>query len=711
MPSNSVDIANLRRTIGNLDQLRSHQFDVVRDLSLLANVEDQEEVLQELVLRALENRTAFNGYESVLDGLVRRVGLYPYLDENLLGTPDKIAYELHRAPTEEEPESALVFHREQADVLRSLLVGNNVVLSAPTSFGKSLIVDALIASGRYRNVLIVVPTIALIDETRRRLSRKFRRDYKVVTHLFQNAGKRNLFVLTQERAIERLPEGIDLLVIDEFYKLSPSQNAEDTRWNLLNQVFYRYVKRKTQFYLLGPSVKGLSAPSTVALRFQTIHTRYQTVVSDIHRLRGGGRDLSPLLNLCRQLNDPTIIFCRSPNRAADVATALVESGIAFPSDLASQAAEWLGENYHPDWHVAKSLQNGIGVHHARIPRAIAQFVVRAFNEDALRYLICTSTLIEGVNTKARNIIILDNTINRAPIDFFTFNNIRGRSGRMGTGHFVGNVFTFYEPPQDDLPLVDVPAFMQTEDTPDSLLVQLDEDDLTPQSRRRVSRIKASNLLSYETIRANNGIEPAKQFAFAKDLAENLLRYAPLLGWRQYPTTLQLQAMCNIFWTFFDGARLARGSVRSARQLAFLVGRLRSKPTAKEMIRSQAAYEGNIDLAVQQVLDFLRLWAGFHFPQLLRVVGRIQQEVLGRRNLRVGDYGFFASQVESLFLDPTMLALEEYGLPLELVRKLERQLIPRGDLDAVLQRLLTIKTEALNLSAFELRLLSDTQQTL
>jgi replicative superfamily II helicase len=40
----------------------------------------------------------------------------------------------------------IVFHRVQAEVYARLMEGENVVLSAPTSFGKSLIIDAVVAS-------------------------------------------------------------------------------------------------------------------------------------------------------------------------------------------------------------------------------------------------------------------------------------------------------------------------------------------------------------------------------------------------------------------------------------------------------------------------------------------------------------------------------------------------------------------------------------
>jgi len=226
------------------------------------------------------------------------------LDSERLGIPDQIAFELHRPRPDGQN---IIFHREQAEVYRSLLAGNSIVLSAPTSFGKSLLVDALVATEQYNNLLIVVPTVALIDETRQRLARKFRDKYKIITHAFQKAGTRNLYVLTQERALERLPSGIDLLVIDEFYKLSPSQNADDIRWNLLNQLFYRYVKRGTQFYMLGPSVRGLSTNITVPLRYQTIHTP----------LSNGGLRSSPRKGKGRRCSFPTYSSLRQAFRTND----------------------------------------------------------------------------------------------------------------------------------------------------------------------------------------------------------------------------------------------------------------------------------------------------------------------------------------------------------------------------------------------------------
>jgi replicative superfamily II helicase len=163
--------------------------------------------------------------------------------------------------------------------------GESYVLSAPTSFGKSLIIDALLASDKFANVVVIVPTIALIDEARRRLSR-FRNRYKIITHPSQQASERNVFVLTQERAIDRSDiQKVDLLVIDEFYKLDIGGGEDSERAAILNHALYKLRKRSRQIYLLGPSIEGI--PDGFGARFNCVFkkTDFNTVVTQVTYIR------------------------------------------------------------------------------------------------------------------------------------------------------------------------------------------------------------------------------------------------------------------------------------------------------------------------------------------------------------------------------------------------------------------------------------------
>ena len=155
----------------------------------------------DLVVRLLDKAQGLaderNGLGPVIGAICRDVGLYPYANVQDLSFRDLLAYAYHMPAGLD----GIVFHRVQTEVYASLLNGENVVLSAPTSFGKSLIIDALIASGKYNIVVLVVPTIALIDETRRRIWGRFQQEFQIVTHRAQvrREGTRVIYVLTQER--------------------------------------------------------------------------------------------------------------------------------------------------------------------------------------------------------------------------------------------------------------------------------------------------------------------------------------------------------------------------------------------------------------------------------------------------------------------------------------------------------------------------------
>src|SRR5205814_165546 len=105
-------------------------------------------------------------------------------------------------------------------------------------------------------------------------------------------------------------------------------------------------------------------------------------------------------------------------------------------------ADWIAENLGQGWYLSDVARFGIGIHHGRIPRALASQFIRLFNAGDLPVLLCTSTLIEGVNTAAKSVLIYDKTINRQDYDFFTFSNIRGRAGRLGQ-HHIGSVYLFH----------------------------------------------------------------------------------------------------------------------------------------------------------------------------------------------------------------------------------------------------------------------------
>ena len=698
-----MSIEELRRILMTRDDIPSHAFEVAQNLCRMTGNGTDPAVLQELVLRALENRDQFGEAEQVVNGLVRTLGLFPYLSAKELSLRDLLAYEYHRPINMEDEE--VVFHRVQSDVYRLLLDGKNVILSAPTSFGKSLIIDAMIATERFKNILIIVPTIALIDETRRRLAR-FRGRYKIITHATQRPAGANVYVLTQERAVdlEQIAD-VEFFVIDEFYKLQPEMDAD--RSLTLNHALYRLLKHGAQFYMLGPNIQGIPDGFPEHFECTFLRTDYATVVSEMYSMPARRNKGEQLVDLCRNLDEPTLIYCASPARANKIVSQLVEAEVTDRQAHLQNAVSWLSREYHKEWQLTKGLEYGIGLHHGRVPRSIAEYIVRTFNDGKLRFLVCTSTLIEGVNTKAKNVVIFDNKIARQKFDYFTFNNIRGRSGRMFQ-HFVGRVYLFDPPPEPELPFVDIPMYTQDESASESLLVQMDQDDLADGAKDRLVPIFEQRVLDVDVIRESVGISPEAQIELANEIWGAIDQYQRILVWQRVPSWDQLAGVCKLIWSFLQERPGRVGGVSSGRQLAYKITQLRRAEKIRVLI-AEELNNGDVipNDAVEGVLEFVRYWASFHFPRYLACVDRVQKWVFQRERKQTGDYGYFGGQVENLFLDPTLLALEEYGIPLQVAEKLEQQLRPDGDLDGVLERVRRLDVNSLDLDRFEAELVRDT----
>ncbi|MGN6367984.1 MAG: DEAD/DEAH box helicase [Phycisphaerae bacterium] len=702
----ALGVEDLRNILRSEKKIVGRQFLILRSISALFN-EGLEHESREMVLRALEHRRAFGELQQILDALTRSVGLFPYADSRNLDFRDSIALEFHRPLNSTEN---FYFHREQGEVYRRLLAGDSVILSAPTSFGKSRLIDAMISLRRFSNIAVIVPTLALIDETRRRLSR-FSSTYKIITHLSQEPAAKNVFVFTAERAIayRKFPK-IDFFVIDEFYKIG-ALDEDTVRTVALNQAFYQLAKDGGQFYLLGPNIEKIPAGLESKYKCMFYPTNFSTVVVEQERVQGQGDEIEQLIALAKTLHDPTLVFCRSPARVNEVARAFLKAGIGGESKRLGAAADWIGRNFHREWVLPQGLMRGIGIHHGRLPRAIAQFVVRSFNSLHLRFLICTSTLIEGVNTKAKNVIIFDNSIAKKQIDFFTFNNIRGRSGRMFE-HFVGKVFLFKEPPQEQLPFVDFPVFSQTERVPESLLIQIDPEDLKATAAKRMERFHSQDVVPFSVLQKNATMDPERQLNLARHIAADPQSLAPGLNWKRYPTYKQLAVTCKLIWDFLVEASRRHG-VWSASQLAFKTFQVQKKiPVAQQVVAELKAGEfaaKNVDEAVERVLDFERSWAHFELPRYLSVVSSIQNIILGRAGIRAGDFSLYSSHLECLFRDPVVMALDEYGIPIQLGERL--RFGTRDDLDIALAELKRATFDPSAFHPFELELLRDAQNAI
>ena len=395
-----------------------------------------------------EIKDANGNYDELINTLIREVGLYQYIDEATANWSDRFAKEIFKVDT---GSGLQTIHLEQSDVLKHLINGANIALSAPTSFGKSFIIDAFIANKSPKNVVIIVPTISLTDETRKRLNKKFSDRYKIITTPNITPGERNIFVFPQERAVmyvERIEE-IDLLIIDEFYKISKDNDKE--RASKLQEALIKLDHKAKQKYFLAPNISTIKQNPFTKGMLEINKLDFNTVVLKSHKLyREIGNDLekkkAQLLRICQ--NDKNLVYAALFKEIDVLRAVFLEKFPKRDEQQISLFSDWLRKNYHETWSLPQLIEKGVGIHNGRLHRSITQLQVLLFDdsESGLDTIVSTSSLIEGVNTSAKNVVVWSFKSGKANQNLtpLSYRNIKGRAGRMFR-HFIGNVYELVEP--------------------------------------------------------------------------------------------------------------------------------------------------------------------------------------------------------------------------------------------------------------------------
>lgn len=448
----------------------------------------------------------FSNLVNILHVVFGKLGNFPAVDHlhRLLGHQKQYAipsgplYELlvhELTNTVAVGANQIVLTDFQRGLWNSLQSAQAVSVSAPTSAGKSFalqqyLVKSLLADD-IRFVLYLVPTRALIHQVSDAISAAtmlLANDILVSTipqppaELSMTKG---VFVMTQERTHVLLETDrtlqFDMIVVDEAQTIGAG-----ARGILLQVVIEELLRRspRARFFFGSPFSRN---PEHFDYLFESPIARKKEVASpvsqnlicvDVDPLQANHLHLAlcsdegtvPLttLTLDRELNDdePTLaylsflfgkssknlVYSGSPAKCEDVADKLRQwqeelVGNAPASVELQEFATLIREHIHDEYYLADMVLRGVAFHYGKMPTILRKAIEYYFakNED-LRFLVCTSTLLHGVNLPAKNLFILkpsegDKWLarNAQPMRSTSFWNLAGRAGRLGKD-FEGNVF-------------------------------------------------------------------------------------------------------------------------------------------------------------------------------------------------------------------------------------------------------------------------------
>ncbi|MEW5070331.1 DEAD/DEAH box helicase [Pseudomonas aeruginosa] len=352
---------------------------------------------------------------------------------------------------------------EQQDTLRVFVQDeyeNSSVVIAPTSYGKSELIIKSVKDNPSKRILILVPSKALLAQTKKRLIyADIPKLGKVVTHpeMFSPERNNRAFVLTQERLNRLLNEystlKFDMVFVDEAHNLLQG----DSRNELLATMLCIQGARnpKTSFKFLTPFLcnelnvrvryldmtpKGFRVDEYIkSERFYTrdfrtgkndgklkLYDHFLNQWLEIDRKYKSGFDLIKGESLAKN-----IIYGNTKKKIEQFALELAETLPNIECPLVQTACDELEDAFDKRYRLISCLRKGVMYHHGSIPDTIRLYLENLFHQSkAMKYLVCNSTLLEGVNLPIERLFVFDYSKGRGNLTSSQFKNLVGRVNRF-----------------------------------------------------------------------------------------------------------------------------------------------------------------------------------------------------------------------------------------------------------------------------------------
>ncbi|MBC2003874.1 DEAD/DEAH box helicase [Listeria booriae] len=376
--------------------------------------------------------------------VIRQIYDDKIVDEALLGITDLDIYstsnsfftKVNKAARQSLINKNISMTSEQEQCLHLLQKGN-LFISAPTSFGKTFIALEYIMrnTSKIDDVVFVVPTIALMNEIREKCFSYFGRIYTLITSdaelkQYYDTSKK-IIIVVPERISTRLfqqylsANKIDLLVYDEIYKLNSIDSAEKrekrnehSRLIKMNYIYKYLIYRADKILLLGPFIKSVS--------FDRSNIKIEKFITNLNIVYNKINYTPELVNYFGESDEKRFVYFLTPGRIKRFLENNSHMNFEYEG-YDDEIIEWISENIHPEWYYVEYLKQGIGIHHGKTPVFLRKYIENEYAklDGCIHTILCTSTLVEGINTPTNNLVIVDK-----PRNVFELNNLIGRVGRL-----------------------------------------------------------------------------------------------------------------------------------------------------------------------------------------------------------------------------------------------------------------------------------------
>lgn len=456
-----------------------HRIDILNELNnyFLADEQSSKQKIIELMNSMIEE----SAYKENLDlffmaiSITQLYGFLSYLSEE-----EKNIFFLNDyfRPNSYSSEKLGFFNSGQLSLLNEIDKHEKVFISAPTSFGKTSLVNEYVLNNlkRLKFIIYIVPTNSLLEELYIKFTNYFhgKNDVYISTQPLAKDNVKNILFLTPERFLafcdENSLDKIDLIVMDETYQIMEFKKKVVSDFINNRGVRFRKVadiigESKCKTIYLSPFTYELTESMERFLKKYKINKidrkieyvshnilkanntkNINTIFSDFTKQEEVTNVWEKTSKILEKLvNEKNIVYVGNFQEAYKIADHFSLGNHIVKKDYRFQAfLKHLNDTLCIDdankWKAISSLEKGIGIYISPLPRYIKREIIKLFEGEALHTLIVTTSFTEGVNTSAKNLIFTSLYCARnIPLSSIDILNVAGRAGRFGKNS-IGKIY-------------------------------------------------------------------------------------------------------------------------------------------------------------------------------------------------------------------------------------------------------------------------------
>lgn len=375
----------------------------------------------------------------------------------------------------------------------------DVIFSAPTSYGKThlslMTILDMMSDSIINNVLIIVPTKALINDYRKtinRLNQKMIVNILESPYIHPNYKEKNIFIYTQERTLvavdyANLNSKIDIVLIDEAQSLADILNDR----TLLLIKALSYFTNTPKIYL-APFVQNIyknvisklinSSNSEFSMELNSndsvvsnnkyiiditipnkiiwYNATFAKSQEDLIKIKEYSTNKLALFDDDAysnaidiifdsydnfiNANEKSIIYIASKVESMNIALKIynrLQDKKAVPTPRVTALINHLETNIHDKFLMLNFIKRGIAYHNSCLDsytKRQLEYIIGS-DDNYIDKLVCTNTIESGVNLSAKNIFVLIKSRLQGKQPEIKYANLLGRAARLSS-NTQGNLF-------------------------------------------------------------------------------------------------------------------------------------------------------------------------------------------------------------------------------------------------------------------------------